>query len=89
MGQMAGTRPYMAPEVLRAASLEEARPNLHGRAAFALDAFNLGATVVEVLTGKPPEREATSHEVILRRPDADTADAVAERSLYDSAWEVA
>jgi len=55
-GQAAGTRSYMSPEQIRGEPLD-------GRA----DIYSFGATMYEVVTGRPPFRAASPHELLAKQ----------------------
>ena len=67
MGQVMGTPAYMAPEQARGESTD-------ARA----DVFALGGILCTILTGNPPFRGKSTHEVIARAGAADLADTQAE-----------
>jgi serine/threonine protein kinase len=54
-GKVQGTRSYMSPEQIRGKPLD-------GRA----DIYSFGASVYELLTGRPPFRASTSHELLTK-----------------------
>ncbi|XP_022961725.1 mitogen-activated protein kinase kinase kinase 5-like [Cucurbita moschata] len=57
-----GSPYWMAPEVMKAAMLKDANPNL----ALAVDIWSLGCTIIEMLDGKPPWSEFEGHQAMFK-----------------------
>ncbi|XP_038885756.1 mitogen-activated protein kinase kinase kinase 5-like isoform X2 [Benincasa hispida] len=57
-----GSPYWMAPEVIKAAMLKDANPDL----ALAVDIWSLGCTIIEMLNGKPPWCEFEGHQAMFK-----------------------
>lgn len=72
-GPVQGTRSYMSPEQIRGLDLD-------GRA----DVYSFGASVYEIVTGRPPFRAATSQELLTKHIiEKVTSPQVHEKDLTD------